>query len=46
MKKNKQNEEQQAGRRLKKAVDGAEIMKRYATTPTPGTADGADGEAD
>lgn len=35
MKKNEKNEEQQAGRRLKKAVDGTEIMKRYATTPTP-----------
>ena len=35
MKKNKQNEGQQAGRRLRKAVDGPEIMKRYATTPTP-----------
>ena len=35
MKKNKQNEEQQAGRRFCEAVDGPEIEKRYATTPTP-----------
>lgn len=34
MKKNKQNEEQQAGRRFREAVDGPEIEKRYATTPT------------
>ena len=35
MKKNEQNEGQRARRRLHKAVDGPEIMKRYATTPTP-----------
>ena len=34
MKKNKQHEGQQAGRRLRKAVDGPKIMKWYATTPT------------
>ena len=34
MKKNKQNEEQQAVRRLCKAVDGPEIMRLYATMPT------------
>lgn len=45
MKKNKQDEEQQAGRRFREAVDGPEIEKRYATTPTKktGTADGAEG---
>jgi hypothetical protein len=40
MKKNKQNEGQQAGRRLRKAVDRQEIEKRYATTPTPELARG------
>jgi hypothetical protein len=35
MKKNKQNDAQRAGRRLRKAVDGPEIEKWYATMPTP-----------
>jgi hypothetical protein len=34
MKKNKQNEGQQAGRRLRKAVDGPVIMEQYAKMPT------------
>jgi hypothetical protein len=34
MKKKKQNGGQPVGRRLRKAVDGPEIEKRYATTPT------------
>ena len=32
--KDKKYEEQPAERRLRKAVDGSEIEKRYATTPT------------
>ena len=32
--KNKQNEQQRPGRRFREAVDGPEIEKRYATTPT------------
>lgn len=35
MTKKKQKEAQPAGRRLRKAVDGSEIEKRFATTPTP-----------
>lgn len=35
MMKKKQNDAQQAGRRLRKAVDGPEIEKWYATMPTP-----------
>lgn len=35
MTKKKQKEAQPAGRRLRKAVDGPEIEKRFATTPTP-----------
>ena len=33
--KKKQNDAQRAGRRLRKAVDGPEIEKWYATMPTP-----------
>ena len=35
MMKKKQKDVQPAGRRLRKAVDGPEIEKRFATTPTP-----------
>ena len=35
MMKKKQDGAQPAGRRLRKAVDGPEIEKRFATTPTP-----------
>ena len=34
MKKNKQNEEQQAGRRLREAVDGPMIRALYSKMPT------------
>ena len=34
MKKNKQNEEQQAGRRFREAVDGPEIREKYSKMPT------------
>ena len=35
MMKQKHKDVQPAGRRLRKAVDGPEIEKRFATTPTP-----------